>query len=59
MLAHALTLYTFDDGFDCLIAFFSLKHRFLSVFSAKSSVFSVENFACQNKDCALTTFGNT
>lgn len=28
MLAHALTLCIFDDGFDCLIAFFCLKLGF-------------------------------
>jgi hypothetical protein len=59
MLAHALTLYTFDDGFDCLIAFFLHGLGFLSAFFAKSPVFSGKNFASQNKDCALTTFGNT
>jgi len=59
MLAHALTLCIFDDGFDCLIAFFPTEFGFLTVFPAKFPVFSVKNFACQNKDCALTTFGNT
>jgi len=50
MLAHALTLCIFDDGFDCLIAFFTPKLGFSSVFFRRFQIFKLKNFAHQNNE---------